>query len=348
MPDPTASALDFAQNKLFPGDCLAAMSRWPAACCDLIFADPPYNIGYGYDQYQDKQDDESYVDWTRAWISQCARLLKPSGSFYLLVGDEYAAETRLHLKTLQKDGKLLFRNWIIWHYSFGQRCKFKYNRSHAHLFYCVGPEAIDPKTGDGYAHLGPKMTFTFNKFDIAMPSARLMTYGDKRAEPKGKAPDDVWVLNHFPPTQQWLARHEETDDAQFSPHGDTWIQPRLAGQFKEREAWHPCQLPEALLERIIRASSNPGDLVFDPFAGSGTTLAVAKRLGRAFAGCEMSEEYRIKIRERLDAVVPEIARTTLTTKADLRSTIREKKAAGLLPTDVRPPERKRVVKGRPL
>lgn len=61
---------------------------------------------------------------------------------YILIGDEYAAETRVHLKQLERDGQLVFRNWIIWHYTFGQNCKAKFNRSHAHLFYCVGSAAL--------------------------------------------------------------------------------------------------------------------------------------------------------------------------------------------------------------
>lgn len=338
-------AAEFPTDTLHGGDCLAAMGAWPAGCMDLIFADPPYNIGYGYDQYGDAKRDDDYLAWTCAWIDQCARLLKPTGSFYVLIGDEYAAETRLHLKKLQKEGRLVFRNWIVWHYAFGQRCKLKFNRSHAHLFYCVGSANLDPKTGEGWLHMGKKMAFTFNKWDVALPSARMLVYGDKRAEPKGKAPDDVWVLRNFPATADWQARHEESDAAQFSPQCDTWMQSRLSGISLEREQWHPCQLPEALLERIIRVSSNPGDVVLDPFAGSGTTLAVAKRLGRRFVGCEMSEEYRQKIRKRLDAVTAEAQASAPATRDSLNATIRKKLAAGEL-KGVRPPERKRVVKGK--
>ncbi|MGK3945704.1 site-specific DNA-methyltransferase, partial [Streptomyces caeruleatus] len=75
--------------------------------------------------------------------------------------------------------------------------------------------------------------------------------------------------------------------------------------FKERTK-HPCQMPEAVLERIIRVASNPGDLVLDPFAGSGTTLAVAKRLRRRFLGVELSSDYAEAVRERLSNVLPEL------------------------------------------
>jgi site-specific DNA-methyltransferase (adenine-specific) len=278
------------QNDIIRGDCIATMAGWPAGSADLIFADPPYNIGYTYDKYDDKRSDEDYLDWTYQWIDGCARLLKPSGSFYILIGDEYAAETRVHLKKLERDDKLLFRNWIIWHYTFGQNCKLKFNRSHVHLFYCVGSAAAAfRKSGEQGLIKNPP--FTFNRSDIAVMSARQTTYGDRRANPTGKLPDDTWYL-----------RPQEAIDAgevYFNDDCDTWTVSRLCGTFKERVGWHTCQLPEALLERIVIASSNEGDLVFDPFAGSGTTLAVAARLNRRWLGCEYSEEYRDKALDRV-------------------------------------------------
>ncbi len=281
------------------GDCIAQMKKWPQQSIDLIFADTPYNIGFNYDGvYIDKRSDEDYLDWTRQWIAGCADLLKASGSFYILIGDEYAAETRVFLKELERAGKLAFRNWIIWHYTFGQRCKVKYNRSHAHLFYCVGSAALKAKD------LTKNLPFTFHYDAIALPSARMTTYGDRRANPKGKLPDDTWYLRHFPTAAEWFTRPQEASEADpdhFAPDSDTWYQSRLCGTFGEREQWHPCQLPEALLERIICASSNPGDLVFDPFTGSGTTLAVAKRLGRDWLGCELSPDYRDKALARIHA-----------------------------------------------
>lgn len=285
------------------GDCIALMQSWPAQSADLIFADPPYNIGYTYDQYEDTRDDHEYIDWTCQWVDACARLLKPSGSFYILIGDEYAAETRVHLKQLERDRKLAFRNWIIWHYTFGQNCKVKFNRSHAHLFYCVGaaafPAPIRKRSRNGKT---PKAQidandppFTFNRAAIAVASARQTTYGDRRANPKGKLPDDTWYLR----PQEAMDDNTGGGERYFDETCDTWYQSRLCGTFKERVAWHPCQLPEALLERIIRLSSNEGDIVFDPFAGSGTTLAVAARLGREWLGCEISSDYADKALDRV-------------------------------------------------
>lgn len=287
------------RDTIAQGDCITPMNAWPADSVDLVFADPPYNIGFKYDQYEDTLDCDKYIEWTKDWINGATRLLKPSGSMYILIGDEYAAETRMHLKALQHQGKLLFRNWIIWHYTFGQRCKAKFNRSHAHLFYCVGSAAVNPRTGKPRANLTKKPPFTFNYDAVAVPSARMTTYNDARQNPKGKLPDDTWVLK-FPAMEDWHTRPQQAaEEGNFDVGWDTWYQSRLAGTFKEREQWHPCQLPEALLERIIRCSSNEGDLAFDPFAGSGTTLAVANRLGRHWLGCELSADYRKRALKRI-------------------------------------------------
>jgi site-specific DNA-methyltransferase (adenine-specific) len=88
----------------------------------------------------------------------------------------------------------------------------------------------------------------------------------------------------------------------FGAAEDTWYFPRICGTFKERSGWHGCQMPEQLLGRIIRASSREGETVIDPFAGSGTTLAVAKKLGRSFLGMELSEDYADRVNTRLAGI----------------------------------------------
>ena len=91
----------------------------------------------------------------------------------------------------------------------------------------------------------------------------------------------------------------KTCPAGFRPDHDTWHFPRVAGTFKEREGFHGCQMPEQLLGRIIRCSSNPLDVVLDPFGGSGTTFSVAKKLGRQWLGFELSKDYVERIQARL-------------------------------------------------
>jgi site-specific DNA-methyltransferase (adenine-specific) len=315
------------------------MRAWPAGGVDLIFADPPYNIGYKYDQYEDKRDDHEYIDWTMNWIDACADLLKPTGSMYILIGDEYAAETRVHLKQLERDHKLAMRNWIIWHYTFGQNCKVKFNRSHAHLFYCVGPGVFDKRNFKVSGGMGAKakLPFTFNREAIAVPSARQTTYADARANPKGKLPDDTWYLR---PQDAMDDPSTGGEPWHFDSDGDTWYLSRLCGTFKERVGWHPCQLPEALLERIITVSSHAGDLVFDPFVGSGTTLAVAARMQRRWLGCELSAEYADKATERIEHVARtgQTMQTTLFDKGIERGKPKKKAEPHRSPKSSRKPQ----------
>jgi site-specific DNA-methyltransferase (adenine-specific) len=245
------------------------MAGLEAGSVDLAFADPPFNIGYDYDVYNDRRDGEQYLDWTRRWGEALKRVLKPSGTFWLAIGDEYAAELKL---IFQRELGFTCRSWVVWYYTFGVNCTKKFSRSHTHLFYFVR----DPKR------------FTFHADAIRVPSARQLVYADARAHAAGRLPDDTWLL-----------RPQDLPDG-FREHEDTWYFSRVCGTFKERAGWHGCQMPEQLLGRIIRACSSSRDLVLDPFAGSGTTLVVAKKLGRRWVGFEMSENYCARIQARLD------------------------------------------------
>lgn len=221
----------------------------PEGGVDLIFADPPFNIGVHYDNSQDGMGYEQYLEWSDRWIDAAVRVLKPSGSLYVAIRDKYAAEIRM----IGRKKKLFLRNWIIWYYTFGQNQRRKFSRTHTHIFYWVANER----------------EFTFNADDIRVPSARQEVYADKRADPMGKVPDDVWKFS------------------------------RVCGTFKERVGKHPCQMPESLLERIILTSSNKGDIVLDPFCGTGTTPAVAQRLERNYIGIDISPNYCELARRRL-------------------------------------------------
>jgi DNA modification methylase len=237
-------------DKILCGDCIELLSKASGPFADLIFADPPFNIGYKYDKYYDKLKKKNYIAWTKEWMSICKQVLKPNGSFYIAIGDDYAA----NVKIIADELGLFMRNWIIWHYTFGQQMKNKFARAHTHIFYFVNNEK----------------NFTFNDCAVRVPSDRQLLYNDKRANPAGKMPDDVW--NGYS---------------------------RVCGTFKERVGWHPCQMPENLLKRIIAASSNPGDCVLDPFCGSGTTAAAAYQLGRHYTGIEISPKYVENAKKRL-------------------------------------------------
>ena len=245
-------------NKVYLGNCIEIMKTLPDKSVDLIFADPPFNIGIKYDVHNDNMPYGEYYNWSEKWIKETYRLLKNNGTIYIAIGDEFSAEINIILK---RTG-FYFRNWIIWYYTFGQNQRKKFNRAHTHILYFTKN----------------KERFTFNDRDIRVPSARQLIYKDKRANPLGKIPDDVWQIS------------------------------RVCGTFKERIGEHPCQMPEDLLELIIKTSSNNGDLVLDPFGGTGTTAAVTKKLKRNFITMEISKEYYDVILKRLDGKVAEIRR----------------------------------------
>jgi site-specific DNA-methyltransferase (adenine-specific) len=121
-------------------------------------------------------------------------------------------------------------------------------------------------------------------------------------------PDDTWmtpaVLPPETPMFDGFVLRPQDMPSRFPPNSDTWYFSRVAGTFGERRGWHGCQMPEQLLGRIIRACSNEREIVLDPFGGSGTTLAVAKKLKRQFVGFELSESYAANITTRLNAINP--------------------------------------------
>jgi site-specific DNA-methyltransferase (adenine-specific) len=259
-------------NTILTGDCIEMMQALPEGSIDLAFADPPFNIGYKYDVYDDRKTVDDYLEWSKQWMTEVHRLLKDDGAFWLAIGDDFAAE----LKILAHQLGFHSRNWVIWYYTFGVHCESKFTRSHTHLLYFVK----NPKE------------FTFNRDAVAVPSARQLVYNDKRANPKGRVPDDTWIL-----------RPQDCQDG-FNPDENCWYFPRVAGTFKERAGFHGCQMPEQLLGRIIRCCSRAGETVFDPFSGSASTSVVAKKLHRNFLTMELSEEYAEKGQERIDAVQP--------------------------------------------
>jgi site-specific DNA-methyltransferase (adenine-specific) len=215
-------------NQIICGDCIEVLGKTKNPFADLVFADPPFNIGSKYDKYYDKKKNQNYI----------------------AIGDDHAA----NVKIIADEIGLKLRNWLIWHYTFGQQTKNKFARAHTHIFYFVN----DSKN------------FTFNDYAVRVPSDRQLVYNDKRANPAGKMPDDVWT--------------------EYS---------RVCGTFKERTGWHPCQMPENLLKRIIAVSSNPLDTVLDPFCGSGTTSAAAYQLNRNYVTIDISTQYVENARKRL-------------------------------------------------
>jgi DNA modification methylase len=270
MPKRGEQAKDQLVSQIVQGNCIVEMGRIPDASVALVCTDPPYNYGINYgDHFDDDRPTTVYLDWARLWLAQIYRVLSDTGSFWLFMPDELVSEIDVICKS---DGHFHKRSHVIWTYTFGVNCTNKLTRSHVHLLY----------------YTVNLTKFIFNADQVRVPSARQLIYNDKRANPDGRLPDDTWIIR-------------PQDFNGFLSGEDTWHCPRINGTFKSRLS-PPTQLPEQLVGRILRACSNPGDLVLDPFCGSGTTLAVARKLGRRFLGFELSEDYCRLANERVAGV----------------------------------------------
>lgn len=269
-------------GKIHNGDCIAGMNALPEGSVDLVFADPPFNIGYKYDIYDDRMAVDDYLCWSNDWMSAVYRVLKADGTFWLAIGDDFAAELKVEA---QKIG-FHTRSWVIWYYTFGVNCKRKFTRSHTHLLYFVK----DPR----------QFTFRQDDLDNRVPSARMLVYNDNRQNPRGRLPDDTWIIP--PDVEHTFALRPQDLEGCFQATESDWYFPRVAGTFKERAGFHGCQMPEQLLGRIIRTCSEEAEIVMDPFSGSASTLVVSKKLGRQFLGFELSEDYAAAGTERLQNV----------------------------------------------
>ena len=246
---------------VYVGDCRELLPRIPqcaSGSVDLIFADPPFNWNRGYDRWDDAMPDQKYLSFTYEWLDTCIAALAPTGSLWVNIPDDWAAEIVVHLK----QRKLTMVNWCIWHYRFGQNTSARFISSKVHvLYFCKDPSKR-----------------MFNTEPILEPSDRATTYFDPRTQnkkegtPGMRLPMDVW-------------------------YGKNWG--RIQGNNKERRPNHDNQIPEVYLERVIRACSNPGDLVLDPFLGSGTTCMVARELGRDSIGIEYSPDMAKSALERI-------------------------------------------------
>jgi len=233
---------------IYHGDCLAALDQISDESIDLVFADPPYNIGKVFAQFKDSwPSEDAYVQWCYQWLRVCIDKLKPNGSLYVMASTQAMPYLDLWLRE-----RISILSRIVWHYdSSGVQAKKYFGSLYEPILHCVK----DVKN------------YTFNATDIAVPARtgavrRLIDYRKEIPTP--------YNTTKLP--------------------GNAWYIPRVRYRMAEYEQ-HPSQKPEALLERIVRASSNPGDMVLDPFSGTFTTCAVAQRLHRRSIGIELQSEY---------------------------------------------------------
>jgi adenine-specific DNA-methyltransferase len=239
-------------HKIIHGDALYALQTMvPDSAVDLIFADPPYNIGKNFSGHIEKwETEEAYLDWCYQWLDLCLQKLKPNGSLYVMTATQFMPYFDIYLRR-----KINILSRIVWSYdSSGVQARKYFGSMYEPILYAVKDKA----------------DYTFNAADIlieAKTGARRKLIDYRKAVPAAYSTEKV--------------------------PGNVWDFARVRYRMDEYEN-HPTQKPVALLERIIRASSNEGDLVLDPFSGTFTTCTVAKDLGRNCIGIEMQEAY-IKI-----------------------------------------------------
>ncbi len=236
------------KHAIYYGDALAVLPTLPDNSVELIFADPPYNIGKRFANFIDKwPSDEAYIEWCQKWLDLCIQKLKTTGTIYVMASTQGMPYIDIYLRK-----KVTILSRVVWYYdSSGVQAKRYFGSLYEPILHCVK----DPNQ------------YIFNADQIlveARTGARRKLIDYRKDPPKPyntkKVPGNVWYL------------------------------PRVRYRMAEYEK-HPSQKPESLLERIIAASSNLGDMVLDPFAGTFTTCAVAKRMGRASIDIELEEEY---------------------------------------------------------
>ncbi len=237
------------EHKIIQADCIEALqTQIPDNSVDLIFADPPYNIGKNFNGFEDKwETEESYLSWSYQWLDLCIAKLKENGSLYVMTATQFMPFFDIYLRK-----KLCILSRIVWYYdSSGVQAKNKYGSLYEPILFCVKDEK----------------NYTFNSEAILV---------DAKTGSKRKLID----YRKNPPQPYNVEKVA----------GNVWEFPRVRYRMPEYEN-HPTQKPMALLERIIKASSNENDLVLDPFSGTFTTCAVAKMLSRRSVGIELQEEY---------------------------------------------------------
>lgn len=244
----TMEILGNDNHKIIQGDALETLKTIPDNSIDLIFADPPYNIGKNFSGHLDKwATEEDYLNWCYIWLDLCSQKLKPNGSFYVMTATQFMPFFDIYLRK-----KLDILSRLVWYYdSSGVQAKKYYGSMYEPILFCVKD----------------KNNYTFNTSDILVEAK---TGAKRKLIDYRKTVPTVYSSEKVP--------------------GNVWEFARVRYRMDEYEN-HPTQKPIALLERIIKASSNEGDLVMDPFSGTFTTCFVAKELGRNSIGMELQDEY---------------------------------------------------------
>lgn len=263
---------EFYRNKngtLFTGDSIEWLKSLPDASVDLVFADPPYNISKAdWDSFESQ---EAYITWSMKWITETSRVLKKHGSLYICGFSEILAD-------LKHPASKYFKacRWLIWHYKNKANLGNDWGRSHESILHF----RKDKKTTFNVDFV----RIPYGKHTLKYPShpqAETSQYGNGNGNGKQR---DNW----------------EPHPMGAKPKDVIEIPTTCNGMGEKTP--HPTQKPEELVRKFILASSNPDNVVIDPFSGSGTTVVVAEQLGRRWMGCDLNEEYNSWAVERLKKI----------------------------------------------
>jgi len=253
-------------NKVFLGKAVDLMDKWlkryPNGLFDLVFADPPYNLDKKYGAYDDALADKEYLKWSNRWLELCAKLTKPTGNILVLNVPKWGLE---YAKTLNKHAYL--QNWIVWDALSTPKGKIM-PAHYALLYYSKSPSGF---------------VFNNNKLIDSPEYCRRASCIKSRKKIAGS-----------------LLEEKEGMDNKVAI-SDIWWDIHRIKHKKDRDN-HPCQLPITLMDRIVKMFSNKGDLVFDPFAGAGTTAISALRKERNYLTIEIDPFYKDLTEKKLEEV----------------------------------------------
>jgi len=250
---------------LYEGDSIPWLELLEEHSVDLVFADPPYNLNKA--EWDNFESQEHYIQWSLQWIEQAARVLKPTGSMYICGFSEILADIKYPASKFFKSCR-----WLVWHYRNKANLGNYWGRSH---------ESIIHFRKSAKAQLNvDSIRIPYGAHTLKYPShpqAESSQYGNgKKREnwtpnPRGAKPKDVFDI------------------------------PTTCNGMEEKTP-HPTQKPEELVRKFVLASSQTGDLVLDPFSGSGTTPVVAEQLGRKWLGCDINPQYNAWAINRIENV----------------------------------------------
>jgi len=251
-------------GKLYLGNSIHWLKTMEDASIDLIFADPPYNLKKA--DWDDFDSQEDYINWSLEWIREASRVLRKSGSIYICGFSETLAD-------IKHPSAKYFHScrWLVWHYKNKANLGNDWGRSHESILHFR-------KSKDFLLRIDavriPYGNHTL-KYPVH-PQAATSNFGN------GKSRKEHWSPNPLG------AKPKDVIEIPTTNNG------------MEEKTPHPTQKPEELLRKLILAASDEGQVVLDPFSGSGTTLVVAEQLGRKWLGCDNNSEYNSWAIERLE------------------------------------------------